>query len=385
MTSTVPAPALPRAGTAGRPVTLAFAGAGARGAAYARLAGGRPERSTVVAVAEPREGPRAEFARGHGLGADAVFADWRDLAERPRLADAVVIAVLDEEHVEAALAFIALGYNILLEKPMATSEEGCVRIAEAARDAGVVLAVCHVMRYTHYTRAVKAAIAGGAIGDIISVEHLEPVGSYHFAHSFVRGNWRREDETSFVLLTKSCHDIDWLSDVVGRPAKRVSSFGGLTHFRRENQPDGAADRCLDCSVEETCPYSAVRMYREGLRDGGPKRYFTRVMADAPTEEAVTSALATGPYGRCVYACDNDVADHQVVAIEFDGGVTASFTLAAFTPLENRRTRVFGSRGRLTGDGRFIEVYDFLTESRTVIDTVADGASAAEGHAGGDEG
>ncbi|HVK22818.1 MAG TPA: Gfo/Idh/MocA family oxidoreductase [Actinokineospora sp.] len=364
---------------------MAFAGAGARGSAYADLAAQRPDRAQVVAVAEPRTAQRAEFALRHGLARDQVFTDWRDLAAWPRLADVVVIALLDQHHLEAALAFIERGYDVLLEKPMATSIDDCERIAAAATAAGVTAAICHVMRYTDYTKAIKAEIATGAIGDIVSVEHLEPVGYYHFAHSFVRGNWRREDETSFVLLTKSCHDIDWLGHIVDRRPVKVSSFGELTHFRAENRPDGAADRCLDCSVEDTCPYSAVRLYRDGLRNGGTKGYFTRVMTDVLTEDAVTEALREGPYGRCVYACDNDVADHQVVSVGYEGGVTASFTLAAFTPLENRHTRIFGTHGQITGNGRHIEVYDFRTERTTVIDTSADGSSAAEGHGGGDAG
>lgn len=369
----------------GRPLTLAVAGAGARGAAYAELAVRRPDRCSVVAVAEPRPPARQSFAERHGLGGSGVFESWRELADQPRLADAVVVAVLDDQHVEAALAFIERGYDILLEKPMATTEDGCRQIVEAAERAGVTMQVCHVMRHTDYTRMLKAELAAGVIGDIVSVEHLEPVGSYHFAHSFVRGNWRREDETSFVLLTKSCHDLDWLNHIVDHAPRRVASFGSLMHFRAESRPAGAADRCLDCAVESGCPFSAARLYRTGLRDGGTKQYFTKVMADGVlTEDAVTEALATGPYGRCVYACDNDVADHQVVSIEYDGGITASFTLSAFTPLENRRTKIFGTRGQITADGRFIEIYDFLTERRTTIDTSKDGSSAAEGHAGGDQ-
>ncbi len=369
----------------GRPLTLAVAGAGARGAAYADLAARRPDSCTVVAVAEPRERARRSFAERHRIDPARVFESWRDLAEAPRIADAVVVALLDEQHVEAALAFIERGYDLLLEKPMATTEEGCRRISEAAERAGVAVQVCHVMRHTTYTRALKAELARDAIGEIISVEHLEPVGYYHFAHSFVRGNWRRQDETSFVLLTKSCHDLDWLNHVISRAPRRVASFGSLTHFRAENRPPGAAGRCLDCAVESNCPFSAARLYRTGLREGGTKQYFTNVMTGGVlTEDAVTEALATGPYGRCVYACDNDVADHQVVSIEYDGGVTASFTLSAFTPLENRHTKIFGTRGQLTGDGRFLEIYDFRTERTTVIDTSRDGSSAAEGHAGGDQ-
>ncbi|MGP3961751.1 Gfo/Idh/MocA family protein [Nonomuraea sp. 3N208] len=365
-----------------RPITLAVVGAGARGSSYAELVTRWPDRVRVVAVAEPRAAVREAFAVRHALPAGRVFADWKELAALGRIADAVIVATLDADHLASTKTFAEQGYDILLEKPIAPTEAESVAIGEAAERTGATVAVCHVMRYTPYTTALREVLP--EIGEIVSVEHLEPVGWYHFAHSFVRGNWRRQDEATFALLAKSCHDLDWLGFVIGRRAERVSSFGGLRHFRPENRPSEAAGRCIDCPVEASCPYSAARMYREGLRDGGTKQYFTRVMtAGVLTEEAVTRALAEGPYGRCVYACDNDVVDHQVVNLEYEGGVTASFTMTAFTPLENRHTKFFGTRGQLTGDGRFIHVYDFVTERTTTIDTAKDGSSAAEGHAGGD--
>jgi predicted dehydrogenase len=367
----------------GRPVTVAVVGAGARGSAYAEYASLWPERVRVVAVAEAREKVRNRFAARHSLAPDHVFADWRDMAAHGRIADAVIVATLDAEHLAPTNAFADQGYDILLEKPISPTEAGSVAIGQVAARTGATIAVCHVMRYTPYTRQVKEMLP--AIGDVVSVEHLEPIGAYHFAHSFVRGNWRRTDESAFALLAKSCHDIDWLGYVVGRPVTRASSFGGLLHFRAENQPLQAADRCLDCPLQDSCAYSATTLYRDGLRNGGTKRYFTNVItAGDLTEEAVTRALAEGPYGRCVYASDNDVVDHQVVSLEFEGGVTASFTMTAFTPLENRHTKIFGTRGQLTGDGRYVHVYDFRTERTTTVDTSLDGSSAAEGHAGGDE-
>lgn len=370
----------------GRPLTMAFAGAGARGFAYAEAAARQSDRVRIVAVAEPRERPRRQFAEQFTVEPENVFSDWRDLSAGPRIADVVVIGLLDAQHVEATVAFAERGYDILLEKPMATSEEGCLRIAEAVEASGVTLAVCHVLRYTPYTRALKEILDAGTIGEIVNIEHLEPIGHSHFAHSFVRGNWRREDESSSLLLAKSCHDIDWLGSIVGRPVVRVSSFGSLQHFRREARPTGAADRCLDCAVESSCAFSAPRIYRKGLGEGGAfETYVTKVMADEVTEEAVERALAEGPYGRCVYASDNDVVDHQVVQMEHEGGATVSFTMTAFSEGANRKTRIFGTRGQITGDGRHIEIFDFLTERTTTIDSDADGHSAADGHAGGDAG
>ncbi|WP_206535734.1 Gfo/Idh/MocA family oxidoreductase [Microbacterium sp. 4R-513] len=215
---------------------MAVAGAGARGFAYAEAAVSLHAPVRVVAVAEPREGQRRRFGEQFGLREDALFTDWRDLAAAPRLADIMVISLLDDQHVEAALAFAEKGYDILLEKPMATTEEDCIRIVDAVEAAGVRFAVAHVLRYTPFTLVLQDLLRQGVIGDIVNIEHLEPIGHWHFAHSFVRGNWRREDESSSLLLQKSCHDIDWLCAIVGRPLERVSSFGSLSYFRGGEPP-----------------------------------------------------------------------------------------------------------------------------------------------------
>ncbi|MFG3143624.1 Gfo/Idh/MocA family protein [Streptomyces sp. NPDC048243] len=375
MTSEAPAPA----------VTLAVVGAGDRGTGHARWALDHPGRATVVAVAEPRETRRRRFAAAHGLELDAAVGDWRDLAERGRIADAVLICTLDREHLEPVLRFAALGYHILLEKPMALTEDECRRIVDAVERAGVTLAVGHVLRYTRYTRAVKEVVDSGRLGDVVSVQHLEPVGFWHQAHSFVRGNWRNTREATSMLMAKSCHDIDWLQYVLGQPPVRVSSFGRLSHFRPENRPEGAADRCLDCSVEPDCPYSARREYGDRLARG-EHHWPLSVLLDDFTPEALETALREGPYGRCVYACDNDVVDHQVVSMEFASGATATFTMTAFTEQADRRTRIFGTRGELRGDGENVSVYDFLTRTEEAVDLGrAGGMDAAGGHGGGDAG
>src|SRR5690349_11354302 len=198
------------------PVSLIVVGAGQRGTGYARWARRHPERAIVVAVAEPSPARRARLAAEHGITPQNAVSDWTELAGRGRLADAVLICTQDRMHAEPAEAFAALGYHILLEKPMAPDEAGCQRIVAAVEKAGVMLAVGHVMRYTPYTRAVKQIADSGQLGDIMSVQHLEPVGFWHQAHSYVRGNWRRADLATSMLMAKSCHDLDWLQFILGR-------------------------------------------------------------------------------------------------------------------------------------------------------------------------
>lgn len=367
------------------PVTIAVVGAGSRGQQYARLAA-QSGRGRVVAVAEPVPARRERMAREHGLAPEAVFDDWTALARAGRLAEVAVIATQDRYHAEPAVALAGLGYHLLLEKPIAPSEPEALRIVAAAEEAGVYLSVCHVLRYTPFTRRVRALLESGRLGEVVTVQHMEPVGWWHFAHSFVRGNWRREELSTSMLLAKSCHDLDWLQYVVGRRPLRVSSFGGLFHFRADQAPPGAGERCVECPVETNCPYSAARLYRSCLGDPVRERWPLGVVVETPTPEAVESALREGPYGRCVYHCDNDVVDHQVVNIEYEGGVTASFTVAAFTPMAGRKTRVLGTRGYLESDSSTIHLCDFVTGEEQTIDVWAGlDASAAQGHAGGDEG
>ncbi len=364
---------------------VAIIGAGDRGSRYARLLT-ETGSAQVVAIAEPDAWRRNSLAARADVPSDGLFVHWRDLLDRPRLADAVVVATLDDQHFAPTMAALAAGYHVLVEKPMATSEAECVAMVMAAERAGLILAVCHVLRYTPYSVAIRKVIQDGFLGDVISVEHLEPVGWWHFAHSYVRGHWRREDESTFLLMAKSVHDIDWLADLVGTRPRRVSSFGSLSHFRSENAPKGAADRCLDCPVEPTCPYSAPRLYLSCLADPDADPWPLSAITADRTTSGVIEELRSGPYGRCVYRCDNDVVDHQVVNIEYEAGVTASFTVSAFTPHTFRKTRVFGSHGYLSGNGSVISTTNFRTAEQSRVELLpAGGPGARDGHGGGDKG
>lgn len=364
--------------------TIAVVGAGGRGSTYASWVAAHPDRARIVAVADPNPTRRERLADAHDVPADQRYVGWQELIAAGKVADAVIVATQDAYHVEPSVALAKAGYHLLLEKPMAPTVEGCRQIADAAQAAGVLLGVCHVMRYMPYTQLLRQVLDSGRIGDIVSVQHLEPVGYWHQAHSFVRGNWRREDESTFMLMAKSCHDIDWLRYVVGRPIRRVSSFGGLAHFRPEHKPVGAGHRCLDCGVEAECAYSAKKLYLGAISKGRTGWPVTAV-ADVVNEENVRAALADGPYGRCVYDCDNDVVDHQVVGIEFDGGTTATFTMTAFTLAGHRRTQIFGTKGCIDGDGERVTVTDFLTDTAETLEVPSEGSDAGSGHGGGDAG
>jgi predicted dehydrogenase len=368
------------------PVTLAIVGAGKRGEAYSDYAKLHPDQLRVVAVAEPRRLLRDRLAIAHRIAPERCFEGYDALAKAGKIADAVAICTQDRMHCAPVELLAPLGYAILLEKPLSPDPDEAERVIACVKRHGNLFAVCHVLLYTELTMKLREILRAGTIGEIVSVQHLEPVAWWHQAHSFVRGNWRNATEASFMLLAKSCHDIDWLRHIVNSRCQRVVSFGSLRHFKASEKPAGAADRCWDCEVEADCPYSAKRIYHTHFQRDSVANYINDVITGGRnTLEAVEDALRHGPYGRCVYVCDNDVVDNQTVMMEFAGPVTVNFTMTAFTPTIHRTTRIFGTRGFIDTDFVRIRVFDFLTEKETVHDTSVrpDGATAAAGHGGGD--
>lgn len=346
------------------PLTLAVLGAGDRGrGTYGRWALEHPERARVVAVADPDADRRAAMAAEHGVPPDSTAADWRQLLTRPGLSDAVIVATPDREHAAAAIAALELGYDVLLEKPIAPTLEEVRAVADAATRSTGTVTVAHVLRYTPFFSAVKRAIGAGWIGELVTIAHTEHIGYWHFAHSFVRGNWRNEAQASPMILAKACHDLDLLRWLAGDQCSAVASFGGLHHFRPSQAPPGALDRCWDgerrCPAATDCPFDAVRFYVERLEE--VTAWPVSVMADDPSRDGRLRAIATGPYGRCVYRADNDVADHQVVALEFRNGVRATLMVNGLTADNTRTITLNGTRGELRGrlDTGEIEIRRFL--------------------------
>ncbi|KAH9850726.1 streptomycin biosynthesis protein StrI [Lenzites betulinus] len=376
------------------PVTLAIVGCGQRGRGYAAWAMQEPTLAKVVAIAEPMPKTRAIMAEAHSVDKTLVFETYEDLLKASadtlqtigrRLADAVVIAVQDHMHLEVTLAFAAQGYHILCEKPMGTTVEACVKMEAAVKKAGIIFGMGHVLRYSPYNKAMMEVIRTANLGQLINIVHIEPVGYYHFAHSYVRGNWSREETSSFSLMTKSCHDLDILCHYLA-PAlpSKISSFGSLQHFRKASKPSeaGAATRCTDCAHERDCAYSAKKIYLEPVMQGQTGWPAAVLVDGLPDIENIGAALASGPYGRCVYECDNDVCDNQVVNVAFASGATASFTMVAQTSLIcERQTRLHFAYGEIVGDMSAFTLTDFRTRKSTVHRPQSEGG----GHGGGDAG
>ena len=373
-----------------KPVTFAICGCGNRGLeAYATFQTQHPEKMKIVAGADSRPGQLALLRERYGVAENMCFSSDEELLNQPKLADVMIISTQDRQHVPEALQALDKGYHILLEKPISPELDQCIALREKAKETGRIVVVCHVLRYTKFYSTLEQLLRRGDIGKIQTIDAMEHVGYWHYAHSFVRGNWRRSDETSPMILAKSCHDMDILRWLAGEKCLRVQSFGGLDYFRAENAPAGAALRCLDgCKARDNCPYDAEKLYITGDRcsfkrvgDGWP----CNVLASEPTEEKVWDAIRTSPYGRCVFHCDNDVVDHQTVNMEFENNINATFTMTAFTDHNYRTIKITGTLGDIEGDmlKKQIIVHRFGHPEEIIDTTITDPSLA--GHGGGDGG
>lgn len=363
-----------------KPVSVIIIGAGNRGRTYSGYASRFPDAMRVVGVADLNPERRDAMRKRFSIPEENCFSDFHEVFEKSKFADAVVIATPDNLHYEPCMMALAAGYDVLLEKPVAPTEKECRSILAQAHKYNRIVAVCHVLRYAPYFVALKQVVDSGIIGDLVSIQHMEPIQYAHMAHSYVRGNWHNSKQTTPIILAKSCHDLDILRWIVGKPCETISAEGSLHLFRRENMPEGAPERCTDgCPHEATCPYSAIDIYERR------KRHLS--VFDLPRRDPalIREKLKTTDYGRCVFRCDNDQCDHYVATMLFDGGVTASFTMDAFTPWGGRRTRIMGTLGYIEGDMKTFTVTEFRSGRQSVWDKKVEEIPEyrGAGHGGGD--
>ncbi|MBQ9757918.1 MAG: Gfo/Idh/MocA family oxidoreductase [Clostridia bacterium] len=369
-------------------LTLVLMGGGDRGSSYLKFLQKNPECFRLVALAEPVKEKREYLRDLYNVPEDMCFESYDELLALPKLADIAMICTQDKMHFEPAMKAIEKKYDLLLEKPVAPTPKECLEISEAAQKNGVKVLVCHVLRYTPFYKALKNFIEEGRLGEITNVMHIEGVGNVHMSHSFVRGNWRRKDESAPMILAKCCHDADLLQWLVNEPCTKVQSFGTRSVFCSENAPEGAPKRCLDgCPHKDTCFYYAPSLYKI---DTAEVQHFRAIAANKfdPTDEEVDEILKTSPYGRCVYYCDNDVVDHQIVNMQFGKDKHVTLTMSAFNK-GGRVSTFMGTKGELRADmeNQSLEFYDFATRKTSQVyeaDKDFD-QTIAGGHGGGDMG
>ena len=371
-------------------ISLVIIGLGSRGKnAYGTELLNLRDRAEVVAVADPNEERLAIGGNEHNIPPERRYHTAEELLAQPKLADAALICTQDRQHVGHAVAALRKGYDVLLEKPVSPDLSELQKIVRVAREENRSVVVCHVLRYTPFFQLIKETIDSGRLGRVVNIQALENVRYWHQAHSFVRGNWRRSEETSPMILAKCCHDLDYLIWLCGSRCEKVSSFGSLIHFKPENAPEGAAARCLDgCRAKENCPYDEEKIYLYNKDTGvleGNTEWPVDILSENPTEETIREAIQNGPYGRCVYACDNDVVDNQIVNMQMENGAALSLMMSAFTSIGGRTIKVMGTMGDLWGDmnRNIIRICEFGKEPE-IID-FGKPKNDFNDHGGGDRG
>ena len=191
------------------PITAILIGAGIRGQeVYANWALKHPDDIKFIGVAEPHPERLQRFINNHKIDSSRSFTSWEGLLALGKIADLCFVCTQDTQHFEPAEKALELGYNVVLEKPMAVTLPECKRLVEISEKKGLELRICHVARYTQFFSRLKKAIHNGKIGEIININHAENVAYWHFVHGYVRGNWGNESQSSPVILAKTCHDLD---------------------------------------------------------------------------------------------------------------------------------------------------------------------------------
>lgn len=341
-----------------RKLKIAILGFGSRGVIYSDFVKNNPDLYEFCAVIDVNPNRLAKAQAEYGVPENICFTDYRVFLRSGIACDMVAVCTLDEMHLEHATACLRAGYDLLLEKPIANNEQACRAIIQTAEECGRKVVVCHVLRYTAFYRAIKQVIDSGEIGEVVTIAQTENVGYWHQAHSFVRGNWADKDETSPMILQKCCHDLDIIKWLMGERCTAVSSFGDLFYFRKENKPAGSAERCIDCGLRKECLYDAVEFYQ---RMPGWAASF---MSDYKDLE---DAMRRSRFGRCVFACGNNVVDHQVVNMNFEKNKTAQLTMTAFSDECYRFLKIFATKGEIVGniEERKFTVRPFKKEKRIV--------------------
>lgn len=358
-------------------VTFSIIGAGARSTNYIKALEERYHGNfEVVAIAEPNKNKRDYFVQKYNIKEENVFDDYRQFNEKDRLSDVVIIGTLDDMHFEPAISALEKGYDIILEKPISMNLKETVVVGDvASRYPNQMVAVCHVLRHSPFFVKVKELCDSKELGNIVDIQHTEYIGYYHFAHSYVRGNWRNTDIAAPISVAKTCHDFDLLLYLLGNDVhcEYISSMGELTFFNH-NQYDETkmAKNCRNCSIEKECPYSAIKIYTEDM--------ITAVVFDKSTAERFLANIDQLGYGRCVFNCDNNVPDHQVTILKFTNGIHATFNMTAFSPSIYREIRIMCEYGEIHGNEETseIEVIKFGGDRRVI--KVEKGTS---GHNGAD--
>ncbi len=370
-----------------QPLTAVIVGAGHRSLIYGDVSLKHPDKLKIVGVVDLSKEKADYAAARYGIAPEHVYASVDELVKAGRIADVIINGTMDAAHVPTSLPLLALGYDMLLEKPFATSATELAELYVAAKEHKNCIFICHVLRYASFYLGIRKLLAEGKLGKIISINMAEDISLHHMIVSYVRGQWNNERTGTPLLLAKSCHDIDFMMWLMGKDTPNtVYSVGSDFAFSPDKAPKCSGTRCLvDCPREESCPYSAAKHY---LPDNIPHRFYVWGTEDHYTRDEKIALLKTeSPYGRCVFKCGHEGVDHQTVTVTFESGAIGIFTLTGGAAKEERRLQIIGTKGSLIGT--------FESGSYTLCLTNPDGSYSEEVfsdniaaelcHGGGDEG
>lgn len=364
----------------------AVLGYGSRGCTYNSLFK-LDDRAELTAVCDVRKSRIELCKRNNSDEKIRYYDDENSFFEAGKLADLCVVSTQDSDHVGHALRALSVGYDLLLEKPVACTEEDCFRIYNKAKELGRKVFVCHVLRYAPIFYMLKQELDSGKYGKVVTVTLTENVCWWHQAHSYVRGNWRDAKKSSPMIIAKCCHDLDLLDWFVDANPISVSSMGGLSYFRSQNAPKGSGDNCYECDVAHKCIYNCENIYWNKQGAKGNFNWPLDVIiygVDNPTHEQVSEALANSPYCKCVFKCDNDAVDHQVVNVSYDNGATAQLTMTAFSEKGGRAIHVHCEKGDIFSSLTKNELHCRVFDQEEKIVDVDKISQDNFGHGGGDK-
>lgn len=334
------------------PIEAVLVGAGQRGReAIGAFAQRHPDELKFIAVVEPDKAKRNGFAKIHNISKENCFSSYEEFFKHPKIAPLCFNTTMDKLHFPSAMLALEKEYHLFLEKPMTDNPKSCLILAEEAKRRGLMIQICHPLRYTTFYSKIKELIDKKTIGNIISFSMNENVAYWHFAHSFVRGNWGKLENSGPFILTKCCHDMDIATWIANSKVKKVFSAGELQYFCQENAPPNSPMQCTDgCPIEKTCPFYAPAIYLTDYTD-----WPVSAISFDRSFEARKKAVQKGPYGKCVFKCNNNVVDNQVVCAEFENGITFNFAVYANSFYPFRTIRIIGTTGEINAHFEKMEI------------------------------
>lgn len=194
---------------------IGLLGAGAVGAHHVRAAAGAGGYAIAAICDVRREAAEALAAPGV-----EVYDDYRTMITEANL-DGVIITTPHALHAQQVVQAAEAGLHVLVEKPMATTVEDCSRMIEVCRDAGVLLAVAHVIHFDPVARETRALIASGEFGDPLLIAHRR---SAHYEPNS-RPAWFFDPILAGggIVLNVGTHGLDRIQWFGGGTVRRVSS------------------------------------------------------------------------------------------------------------------------------------------------------------------